>query len=113
MSDEPLKALSDLATEAHTRVQQQCADINPVVSIRRGMRDSGIPADAMTLDCLASGKRIVLVLHDHQPDTLLYQFTLIEEGGEETPWKKMALSEVSSELLNDWMRNYFCTDKQH
>ena len=112
MSDEPLKALSDIATEAHTRVQQQCADLNPVVSIRRGMRDSGIPADAMTLDCLASGKRIVLVLHDHKPGLLLYQFTLIEDS-DEAPWQQLPLAQLSSDLLSDWMRNYFSAGAPH
>ena len=109
VSDEPLKRLSELASDAHARLQKECADINPVVGIRRGMRDNGIPADAMTIDCLASGKRIVLVLHDHKPGILLYQFTRIEES-EDAPWQQVPQANVSSDLLRDWMRAHFSAD---
>ena len=50
MSEAALEALSDMITEAHTRIQQAYEHINPVVGVRRGMRDVGIPADAMTID---------------------------------------------------------------
>lgn len=109
MASEPLKTLSDLITEAHARIQQTHADINPVVGLRRGMREKGIPADAMTIDCLRTGKRIVLILHDQQPGRLIYQFTL-KDTDTDAPYQQVALDALRVELLFDWMRDYFQTN---
>lgn len=106
MSQEPLEALSDMATEAHARIQETFQHINPVVGVRRGMRDIGIPADAMTFDCLRTRRRIVLILHDEQPGMLLYQFaTMDDDVGDD--FQSMAIADVSSGTLFEWMRNYF------
>ncbi|MDF1820031.1 MAG: hypothetical protein P1U64_00560 [Alcanivoracaceae bacterium] len=109
MSDDPLKALSDIATEAHAKVQQAHPHINPVVGVRRGMRETGIPADAMTVDCLTTRRRIVLVLHDHHPGQLIFQFTTIDDAeGEDDPgFKQVALAQVDATTLHDWMVAYF------
>ena len=106
MSEAAREALSDMITEAHTRIQQAYEHINPVVGVRRGMRDVGIPADAMTIDCLQTRGRIVLILHDEQPGVLLYQFgTIDEDAGED--FQRMDLAEVSAETLFTWMQDYF------
>ena len=104
-----LKTLSDLITEAHTRIQQSHANINPVVGLRRGMRDIGIPADALTIDCLQSGKRIVLILHDNQSNTLITQHTLIDDE-QDAPFGNHPFTDVTAELLYNWMREYFADE---
>ena len=105
MSDNALKTLSEIATEAHTRIQES-SDINPVVGVRRGMRDSGIPADAMTIDCLRTGKRILLILHDKQPGMLLYQFTEInDEAG--SGLQQMPFDQLRAETLAEWIQKHF------
>lgn len=107
--DTAMKNLSDIASEAHTRVQDKHQHINPVVAVRRGMRDAGIPADAMTIDCLRTRRRIVLILHDNEADTLLYQFTTLEEeAGDE--FQRMPLASVDSPTLVRWMEAYFSDD---
>lgn len=106
MSKEPLKALSDMASDAHARIQDRYEHINPVVGVRRGMRDVGIPADVMTIDCLRTQRRINLILHDEQPGVLLYQFITIEdEAGDD--FQSMAFSEVDTQRLVQWMEAYF------
>ena len=109
MSEESLEKLSDLASEAHARIQEAHGHINPVVGVRLGMRDVGIPADVMTIDCLRSRRRIVLILHDDEPGTLLYQFVTIDEdvGGD---FQRMALADVDAGTLFGWMQDYFSTD---
>jgi hypothetical protein len=106
MTEAPLKTLSDLANEAHNRIQATHQHINPVVEVRRGMRDAGIPADVMTIDCLRTQRRINLILHDQQPGIVLYQFVTREEevGGE---FKQIDLSELNSSMMFDWMQDYF------
>lgn len=105
-NEDALQTLSDLASEAHARIQQAYQHINPVVEVRQGMRDSGIPADVMTIDCLRTRRRIVLILHDEEPGTLLFEFISLDEeaGG---PFRRMALSEVGADTLFSWMQDYF------
>lgn len=109
MAEDPLKVLSDMASDAHARIQQHYEHINPVVEVRRGMRDGGIPADVMTIDCLQTRRRILLILHDAEPGVLLYQFvTLEDEMGEE--FQRMLLQDVSQSTLVDWIKGYFSPD---
>lgn len=106
MSNEVLKILSDLVSDAHAQIQTAHQHINPVVEVRQSMRDAGIPADVLTLDCLRTQRRITLILHDQQPGMVLYQFVTREEevGGD---FKQIPLAEMSSGTLFDWMQDYF------
>lgn len=106
MAEDPLKALSDMASDAHARIQAAHQHINPVVSVRRGMRDAGIPADAMTFDCLRTQRRITLILHDEQPGLLLYQFVTIDDEVADE-FRQMPMAEVSVDTLVGWMESYF------
>ncbi|MFT6464450.1 MAG: hypothetical protein ACJARL_001243 [Halopseudomonas sp.] len=106
MAGAPLKTLSDLVSEAHARIQTSHEHINPVVEVRQGMRDSGIPADVITLDCLRTQRRINLVVHDHQPGTVLYQFVTREEEVS-SEFKQIDVTALSSDTLFDWMQDYF------
>lgn len=106
MSEDPLKSLSDMASEAHARIQAAHQSINPVIGVRRGMRDVGIPADAMTIDCLRTQRRIMLILHDGEPGTLLYRFvTIDEEAGDD--FQRIELTNVNTQTLFDWIQEYF------
>jgi hypothetical protein len=106
MPEDPLKSLSDMASEAHARIQAAHEHINPVVEVRQGMRNSGIPADVMTIDCLRTRRRITLILHDEQPGALLYQFITIEdEVGDQ--FQQMPFGDVSTQVLFDWIQDYF------
>ena len=101
----PLAIISDLVTEAHTRIQQDFSDLDPVVGVSRKMRDVGIPADAMTIDCLRSGKRIIVILHDEQADIVRYQFSMRDQDpGDE--FEVLAVEDLSAQTLYDWMKNY-------
>ena len=105
-SEERLESLSDLTEQAHARVQQAHGEINPVVELRRGMRDAGIPADALSIDCLRTCRRILLILHDSHPDALLYQFTDLEQEAGDS-FQQLAFDQVTVDTLFEWMRDYF------
>lgn len=79
MTGGPVTILSEQVRDAHARIQATHKQINPVVEVRRGMRDAGIPADVITLDCLQPRRLITLILHDGQPGVLLYQFVSMED----------------------------------
>ena len=106
MSDTPLHRLCDIATEAHTRIQQDFKEIDPVVGVSKKMRDAGVPADAMTIDCLRTGKRIILILHDKQPGIITYQFSLKDKDPSEE-FERISFEELTSQSLYDWIKNYF------
>ena len=103
MISHQLSALCDIATEAHTRIQQEFKHIDPVVGVSQAMRSQGVPADVVTIDCLQSGRRILLILHDQQTDTLRYQFGSIEKD----PGKgfdSVRLDQLTSTMIYEWMK---------
>ncbi|MFL0809419.1 MAG: hypothetical protein K6L76_03295 [Agarilytica sp.] len=100
-----MQKLCDFATEAHTRFQQEIADIDPIVGVNQGMRNNGIPADAMTIDCLKNGKRIILILHDDQPDSISYQFSWHDKDPA-SHFSKIPFDDLSGELILEWMKDY-------
>ena len=106
MTQSLLQILADTVTEAHTQIQQDYANIDPIVGVSRNMRKNGVPADAMTIDCLKSKKRIIIVLHDLQPDIIHYQFSFIDKDPEDV-FESMNFTEVTKVVLYDWIREYF------
>lgn len=106
LNDQPLALLSDIATEAHALIQRDFKDINPVVGVSRNMRSKGIPADAMTVDCLKTGKRIILILHDDNTDVVLYQFSFKAEDPSDE-FLSIQLSDLTVQKLYGWIQSYF------
>ncbi len=106
MSNKQLKIVCDIATDAHNRIQQDFESINPVVGVTHNMRSNGVPADAMTIDCLKSGKRIILVLHDQQPDIIHYQFSF-KDKDPDSQFEAIQFNELTADTLYEWMKNYF------
>ncbi len=70
------------------------------------MRDSGFPADIMTIDCLKTGKRIILILNDNNPDILSYQFSY-KAADPEGDFQQLSFDKLSTQLLYDWIASYF------
>lgn len=106
MSKRHLERLSDLASEAHARIQQDFKDINPVVGISQGMRSAGIPADAMTIDCLKTGKRIIIILHDQHPEIIQYQFSFKAKDPEDE-FETLQFVDLTAQIMYQWMKDYF------
>ncbi|HEY5717954.1 MAG TPA: hypothetical protein VIS52_05615, partial [Motiliproteus sp.] len=97
--------VADLASEAHARIQQDFAQLDPIVGVSRGMRSQGIPADVVTFDCIKSGKRIIVILHDEQPQQLQYQFARCDSDGTGS-FQSLPLTEVTADTFYQWMRDY-------
>jgi hypothetical protein len=107
--DKNLKSLCDNVTEAHTRIKNDFKEIDPIVGVSKKMRESGIDADVMTIDCLRSGKRIILILHDHQPNIISYQFTFKAQDPA-AQFEEVPCADVSENKLYEWMKSYFSTN---
>ncbi|WP_210394655.1 hypothetical protein [Motiliproteus sediminis] len=103
--DQPLETLAEYASEAHARIQRDFAACDPVVGVSRQMRAQGFPADVITLDCIKSGKRIILILHDQQPDIVSYQFARRDaEAGD--GFDTLPFAQLDADTLYRWMRDY-------
>nr|WP_210330731.1 hypothetical protein [Aliikangiella sp. G2MR2-5] len=98
--------MSDRATEAHGRIQSDFKDINPIVGLSRGMRDIGFPADTMTIDCLRTQRRIILILHDEQPGIVSYQFAFRDRDPADN-FDAIDFEELTTQKIYDWIADYF------
>lgn len=101
-----LSELSATLSEAHARVQQHHARINPVVGINRQMRASGIAADVVTIDCLVSNKRILIILQDAKPYEASYQFCK-RDADPASGYETIALAELTADKVYRWVVEYF------
>ena len=108
MEDMPIKRLCDAVEMAHAKIQEDFEHINPVVGVSSQMRTIGIATDLMTIDCLKSGKRILVVLHDAKPDIADYQFCLIKEDPA-NEFQSIAIESLTVQKLYEWMRDNFST----
>lgn len=105
-ANQALLSFSDIASEAHAKIQQDFADINPVIGVMQGMRKMGIPADVLTIDCLPSKKRILIVLHDEHPGLIQYQYTFSDQDPG-NDYQAMKSSDVTSDTVYGWIKDYF------
>lgn len=101
-----LLTLSDIASQAHEKIQYDYDNINPVIGVMQGMRKMGIPADVMSIDCLVSQKRILVVLHDDFPGIIRYQFTFLDKDPSDQ-YEQMAFADVAPDTLYGWISDYF------
>jgi len=106
VSESNLFKLSDIAASAQADIQKNFKDIDPIVGLIRNLRASGFPADAMTIDCLKSGKRITLVLHDNKPNEVAYQFGFRDKDPADE-FTYLPFDKVTSDQLYNWMKDYF------
>ena len=105
-ANQALLTFSDIASAAHGRIQQDFADINPVIGVMQGMRKMGIPADVISIDCLTSKKRILVVLHDQQPDVIQYQFCFLDQDPGDD-YLQVPSAEVNADTVYGWIKSYF------
>lgn len=101
-----LQSLADIASNTHARIQQDFANINPIIGVNQGMRKAGIPADVMTIDCLKTNKRIIIILHDDLQGIARYQFAYRDKDPSDD-FIEIQLSSITSELMYDWIQSYF------
>lgn len=109
MNNEKLEQVCEIATVSHTRIQEDFKEINPMVGVNRKMREMGVPVDAVTIDCLKSGKRIILILHDHHPETIRYQFSYKDRDPDDN-FEQIQFQDLTADRLYDWIKSYFQAD---
>ncbi|OUS27325.1 hypothetical protein A9Q99_15035 [Gammaproteobacteria bacterium 45_16_T64] len=106
MFNPQLSTLSDIATATQTAIQQDFTNIDPIVGVNQSMRSSGVPADIITIDCLSSGKRIILILHDEQPGIINYQLSF-KDKDPQGKFETIPFEELTKNTLYQWIHQYF------
>ena len=101
-----LARISDALTAAHTKIQQDFLQLNPVVGVRSSLREAGFPADLISIDCLKSKKRIILLLHDQQPEHIGLQYGMIDDEPS-TDFNNIDSDKVDEQQLYTWMKDFF------
>ncbi len=103
-----LKHLSEIVASANDLLYQQFKSINTVMGIMdKNLRKQGIRADAITVDCLALDKKIVLFLHDDKPNSV--DIALGNKAGDIHACTTHAISEVSEAFMLQLMQVNFVT----
>jgi len=63
-----LKSLSEIVANANDQFFQRNKNLDTLMGIMdKNLRKQGMNADAITIDCIAVNKKLVLVLHDSKP----------------------------------------------
>jgi len=76
-----LNALSEIVAKANDLFFERNKNIDTLMGIMdKTLRKQGMAADAITIDCIAIDKKIVLVLHDSKPE--LVDIALGNKAGE-------------------------------
>ena len=66
-----LQNLSEIVARANDVFYSKFDNIDTLMGIMdKTLRNQGIKADAITIDCIALDKKIVILLHDDKPDVV-------------------------------------------
>jgi len=66
-----LKEISEMVAQANDQFHDRNAKIDVVMGlIDKGLRQQGIKADAISVDCIPLDKKIVFLLHDDKPNSI-------------------------------------------
>lgn len=101
-----MEQLFDVAQSAHAAIQRDFSKIDPLIGVSQNMRNSGVPADVITVDCLRTRRRIIFILHDQEPDLVRYQFTEMDDDPA-SEFQSMALQALDEKTFYDWVVKYF------
>jgi AmiR/NasT family two-component response regulator len=71
----------------------------------KNLRNQGIKADAITIDCIALDKKIVILIHDDKPDVV--SIALGNKDGDIHSSSQYLISEISETVIVDIMQVNF------
>jgi len=101
-----LKELSEIVAQANDIFYQRHQDVDTLMGIMdKTLRKQGMNADAITIDCIAVDKKIVLVLHDSKPDVV--DIALGDKAGVVHSSSEHVLTAVTINQILSMMEDYF------
>ena len=77
IKDAKIYDLSEIAKLAQADIQSAFPEVDPSIGISHNLRNAGFAADTLTIDNRANDTRIIMILHDHKPELVDYEFSRI------------------------------------
>lgn len=93
-----LKQLSEIAAKANDLFYSKFENVDTLLGIMdKTLRAQGMKADAITIDCLALDKKIVMLIHDDKPGVV--EVVLGNKNGDVFSSCQYTLSDISVAVL--------------
>ncbi|GAA5213563.1 hypothetical protein ACFSJ3_03305 [Corallincola platygyrae] len=106
MEGTKLGALMDLAADAQRLIQHDYEQIDPIVGAHTRLREKGIPGDVMTVDCPRSGKRIIVMLLDANPDQVVCTFGYKDKDDTDAHFE-FSYADINAATIYHWIERHF------
>jgi len=101
-----LQDLSEIVARANDLFFSKFDNIGTLMGIMdKTLRKQGIEADAITIDCIALDKKIVILLHDDKPDVV--DIALGNKDGEIYSSSEYELAQISEAVIVEIMEANF------
>jgi hypothetical protein len=101
-----LKNVSGIVARANDRFYSKFDNIDTLMGIMdKTLRNQGIQADAITIDCIAQDKKIVILIHDDKPQNV--SIALGNKDGDIFSSSEYPLSEISVPTILEIMVENF------
>ena len=95
-----------MVAKANDAFYSKFGDINTLMGIMdKTLRKQGLKADAITIDCIALNKKIVILLHDDKPDVV--EIALGNKEGDIYSSSEYELAQLSEASLAEIMEANF------
>ncbi len=97
-----LKDLSEIVAKASDLFHSKFDNIDTVMGLMdKTLRNQGIKADAITIDCISLDKKIVILIHDEKPDVI--SIALGNKDGDIYSSSEYVISAISETVIVDIM----------
>lgn len=106
IKDAKVYPLSDLAQLAQAQVQAEYQNIDPVIGVSHNLRKAGFTADTLTIENIKNDKRILMVLHDHKPGIVDYEFGQASQDPSFN-FKEITIEDLTQQKFYQWMMEVF------
>ena len=101
-----LKSLSELVAKANDFFYSKFDNIDTIMGIMdKSLRNQGMKADAITIDCIALDKKIVILIHDDKPN--IVSIALGNKDGNIYSSSEYVLSDISETVIVEIMEVNF------
>jgi hypothetical protein len=101
-----LNNLSEIVARANDLFYSKFDNIDTLMGIMdKALRNQGMKADAITIDCIALDKKIVILIHDEKPDVV--NVALGNKDGDIYSSSEYKLTELSEAAILEIMKDNF------
>ncbi|TWX47211.1 hypothetical protein [Colwellia hornerae] len=107
-----LQKVSEIIAKANDLFYNKFDNVDTLMGIMdKNLRNQGMKADAITIDCIAQNKKIVVLIYDEKPNTIV--IALGSKEGDIYSSAEYALNELSEAIIIDIMEKNFIPQENY